>query len=539
VWAFLLLLLLVAPRAAAADWDAGRALSLVDGLAWAYGDKELDRWLGLAVSPEGPFAPGLRPPDRGRLQSLRDPTVYAVEAMITEQEHGWEFVAREAVVYTNRSAAPIETFVMRVFPGEALRDGVQVVGVWIDNRPVSQFALEGSGLFVELPERLDPGERVRVLLFVRALVPAFSPDAPERRMLSMGHIGQYGTADGVVNLGHWLPIVPPVDRRGKFALQPIRENTEHATYDPALFHVVLDVASDLAVATTGVEVHRAEDAGHATVVTVAGPAREFAVELLRGAAVTETEVGGTRIRVFHPRREPAMGHHLLEYAEGALREFSERFGRLSIAEIDVVEAPLAHVLGMEHSGLVLVDASHKGTPYHRSADHEWTVAHEVAHQWWAMDVGTDAGRTPWLDEALASWSADLYFEDRYGADAVATRRQLEIVEPIAALQARGLADLPADLEAWKYDLDQYAAIVYGRASLFFDRVRETIGEEALTAALRAYHADFRDRSATAEDLLDRLRARTEDPDEIDRLYTRWITEGHGYEDLLGLPRGEH
>jgi aminopeptidase N len=285
-------------------------------------------------------------------------------------------------------------------------------------------------------------------------------------------------------------------------------------------------------------VHRAEDGGHATIVSVAGPAREFAVELLRGASIAETEVGGTRIRVFHPRADPAMGQHLLEYAEGALRACSERFGPLSIAELDVVEAPLAHVLGMEHSGLVLVDASHKGVPYHRSQDHEWTVAHEVAHQWWAMDVGSDAGRQPWLDEALASWSADLYLEERYGEDAVAARRQLEIVEPTASLRARGLADVPANLEAWKYDLDQYAAIVYGRASLFFDRARRAMGDEAVFAALRAYHADLRDRTATAEDLLEHLRARAADPHEVDRLYTRWIAEGHGYEDLLGHPPGE-
>jgi hypothetical protein len=237
----------------------------VDGLAWAYGDQELVRWLGLAQAADGPFAPALRAPDRDRLGDLRDPTIYAVEATITEQPGGWEYLARQAVVYTNRSAAPIETLVLRVFPGEVTDRGVRVMGVWVDNRPVEQYALDGSGLLIQLPERLEPGDRARVLLFVRAVVPQFSAEARERRMLPMGHIGQYGASDGVVNLGHWLPVVPPADRRGRFDLAPIRQNTEHGTYEPALFHVVLDVPADLAVATTGVEVHRAEDGGHATV----------------------------------------------------------------------------------------------------------------------------------------------------------------------------------------------------------------------------------------------------------------------------------
>ena len=45
---------------------------------------------------------------------------------------------------------------------------------------------------------------------------------------------------------------------------------------------------------------------------------------------------------------------------------------------------------------------------------EWTVAHVVAHQWWGTAVGNDPSREPVLDEALANWSALLYYREVHG-----------------------------------------------------------------------------------------------------------------------------
>lgn len=524
-------------RAEVPTYDPADALALVDGLAWAWSDRRLERWRDDAATAAGPFAAAVRAPDRDGLAAFAGATVYAVEARLFDQ--GTPVVGgRAAIVWTNRSSEPVGALVLRYYPAaegvraQAPGTHAAVLEAWVEGRP-ARLEAEGSLVEVRLPERVPPRGSVRVLLQFFAEVPAFDPQRTTVRALPSGRQGVFGTADGVVSLGHWLPVVAPSADDGRFLADPLRDHTEHAVYDPALFHVALELDPGYAVASTGVEVHRA-DGGRRTWVGVAA-AREFAIVLVPDAAVAETEVGGTRLRVVHPRAEPAMGHHLLDAAHQSFRLYAERWGRLASAEVDVVEGPLAAVLGVEHPELVVVDASHKGVPYHRSHDHEWTVAHELAHQWWAMEVGTEAGRAPWIDEGLASWAADRYLEDRYGADAVAVRHEIEIVEPTAALRDAGLADVPADLGAWKYDVRQYGAVVYGRASLFFARVREALGDEATDRALAALHARFRYRFADDVDVLGVLREHAPDPTVVDALHRRWIAEGHGYEDLLGSP----
>ena len=48
---------------------------------------------------------------------------------------------------------------------------------------------------------------------------------------------------------------------------------------------------------------------------------------------------------------------------------------------------------------------------------EFTVAHEVAHQYFAGLVGNDSRRFPSIDEPMAQYAAALVIEDMYGREA--------------------------------------------------------------------------------------------------------------------------
>ena len=520
--------------------DLSSALALVDWLGWAASDREVDQYLTEARSDAGLYARSLRESDRSRLRYAEMPALYAVEATLADvriatRQHVLVQI-REAIVYENPASVALEGVALRLFAnGQDHRaHGADVQGVWVDNQP-ARFSIDGTILSVELPAPLPPGHRTRILLHLIEEVPTFDPVAPiGDGALSPEGIGAYGRADGWINLGYWLPIITPTDRRGRFDIRPLRSNTEHAMFDPALFHVVLNTPSAFSLASTGVEIHRTSEGDQATTIAVAGLARDFAVSLLPAASTLQAEVAGTRIRVLHPSDDPVMGQHLLEYAERAMRVYTERFGPISAAEIDVVEAPIRGVVGVEYPGLVSVDVSHQRIPYHRSAAHEWAVAHEVAHQWWSCEVGSDPAMFPWLDEALAANSASLYWLDRYGQDALDARMMIDVTRRTRRLHDQGRPDLPANLPAWKYDLNQYAAIVYGRGSMFFDRVRLEVGDQRYFDALGRYHERFHGRFATPLDLMDALTSAADDPERIEALYTRWIAEAHGYEDLLEL-----
>ena len=111
----------------------------------------------------------------------------------------------------------------------------------------------------------------------------------------------------------------------------------------------------------------------------------------------------------------------------------------------------------------------------------YVTAHEVAHQWWAHQVigGNVQGSTV-LSETMSQYAALMIMEREYGREHM--RRFLKY-ELDSYLRARGgelLEELPLLL------VENQGYIHYRKGSLVMYALRDTIGEEALNAALKRY-----------------------------------------------------
>ena len=166
---------------------------------------------------------------------------------------------------------------------------------------------------------------------------------------------------------------------------------------------------------------------------------------------------------------------------------------------------------------------------------EETIAHEVAHQWWAMAVGSDSIRAPWLDEALTNYSSMIYWEDRYGAAKAAEMRDTHLKQPYSLARMMGAPDGPANLKTADYSNNlQYGALVYGKAALFYQALREKMGDVAFFGALRDYYRDETNQLSNAGDLLAHFEQRAPGQKAAIRaLYQRWILGSSGDEDVAG------
>jgi len=164
---------------------------------------------------------------------------------------------------------------------------------------------------------------------------------------------------------------------------------------------------------------------------------------------------------------------------------------------------------------------------------EESLAHEVGHQWWCIAVGSDSENHPFLDESLTNWSSMLYWEDRYGKATAAKMIDLHLKSAFTMGIALGGGDKPANLPSDAYTNNlQYGAVIYGKAAIFYAKLRDLVGDDAYFAALRDYYANYRDRLAGPDDLHHLMVARAPDKrDAIDALYQHWINEAHGQEDL--------
>lgn len=431
------------------------------------------------------------------------PNVYAVEARVAEagvaeRRRQWVEI-REVVVHRNDSGAHEDQLRLWMFAnGEGSDvDGVMVSGVWVDN-VATRYVLDGSSLVIDLPRRLARGATARILVQLAERIPSFDPRATALPSGVPHAEGWFGHAEGATNLGWFVPVLLPTAARGAL---PRGEVLRPPPTDPAVFHVRLTVPSSYEVASTGVEIGRETRDSERTIQIEARDARSFSAALVPNGSFTEVEVGETRLRVFtsgaaHPAAEP-----LLTLARDTLGVFVARFGAPHTAEIDVVEAPLRGPSAVGLGGMVLVDAAHRGRGVRISASDEGLVAQELARQWWGEDVGSDRIREPWVDDALAAWSASLYWEERHGAGAATDRFAYEVTDRLVALEHGRRTAVAADQGVWSYSRDQLAVVVRGVGQVFFRAVRDDLGDDSFFRNLARYHADFGGRMARGEDLV--------------------------------------
>jgi hypothetical protein len=279
--------------------------------------------------------------------------------------------------------------------------------------------------------------------------------------------------------------------------------------------------------------------------------RDFAILLGRGLRVERTTVEGTTISsVFLPEHE-RVGKRVLAVAASALRTFSSAFGSLPFKNLTIAESPLVAGLGStEFSGFNIIASAFYvdfDSPSMRNLPGlileqrpaveeslEWTVAHLAAHQWWGAGVGNDPAREPVLDEALACWSALLYYKAAYGEERAAAVLQDQVRGVYRLYRTFGGEDMGANRPADAFsNTFQYAAIVTAKGGLMFTELERQLGTEKLFSALRSYYRANVFEIAELDDLRGAIIAESpiEQRRTVARTFSRWLSAKRGDEDI--------
>ncbi|HEY6190234.1 MAG TPA: M1 family aminopeptidase [Pyrinomonadaceae bacterium] len=322
--------------------------------------------------------------------------------------------------------------------------------------------------------------------------------------------------------------------------------------ESADYEVAVDAPPDVRVYASG-EAKTTRAASEASSVReFSGEAlRDFAIVAGRGLRSEEQMVGQTRVRsIFTPEHE-IVGRRVLAQTAEAARVYSTRFGLLPYKTINVVDTPLVAGLGSaEFAGLVAIASAFYvdfDSPPVRNLPEiireqrasvedslEWTVAHTVAHQWWGAVVGNDPERDPVMDEALANWSALLYYRDVHSEERAAAVMEDQLRGVYKVYRTFGGEDMAADRNAREYrNSFQYSAIVSSKGALMFAELRRLLGHQKFFAALRNYYNANMFEVAEMDDLRGAFVAEAPllQRRAVTRTFNRWLSGKRGDEDI--------
>lgn len=214
-----------------------------------------------------------------------------------------------------------------------------------------------------------------------------------------------------------------------------------------------------------------------------------------------------------------------DYAERALKFYSDWLGPYPYPQMSIVYAPLGVGGGMEYPML-----SHIGYTYD-SVDLDLVIAHEIGHTWLYGVLANNEREHPWLDEGLNS-----FIESRYMAEYYPGFEEYELPELVRAYDAMKPLDVIQRKAQFNNTLDspatapqnqsnrQYFFSAYELPKQGLNMMMSQLGVITMKQMFRDYYDDYQFSHVTPE-LLRQSFEKTCDCD-LAWFFEDWIYNAH-------------
>lgn len=472
------------------------------------------------TDPLARYRPAMRPESQAELAGLYTLPRYDIDVELFPRENRLRGKMHLALI--NSSPDPWRYLIFRLYPQLADYKGIMTIHSAVVGGPkyptpqvvVASYQNDNTALSVQLPDFLRPNEELTIDLSWTLDYPTWA-DATTVYAL-------FGQSQTMISLPLFYPSLavyqPSVGvKSGEWWLDEGTIRGDAAFNVASLFVVTVTMPADQVPVTSGTLISSTFVTGQrARHVWVTGPSREFLLHTSPQFRSASTEAEGTRITSYWLPGQEGMGWAALRYAAAALRIYSNEFGPYPYRDMRVAPAPL-FFRGMEYPQVSLLGVE----VYGRQQDQlEFLLAHEIAHQWWYQIVHNDPVNEPWLDEALAEYSMKLYEEQLRGENSAGQLQLTRWDNPVKSMKTEGDATLIDQAVGDFASSSLYETVIYAKGALFYDSLRQTLGDRRFKRFLRDYLTAHRYGIVTTEDWLEAVHALNTPSIEV--LYESWV-----------------
>jgi len=381
----------------------------------------------------------------------------------------------------------------RAFPEGYSFGGINIIEVNQDNKDVTWHLMEDDQILrVALFKSVAPEEVSNIHMEFQLTVP--------KARFRFGY-QTFGNDKITMSLGNWYPILA-VFKDGKWSLDRHQAVGDCTYSEISDYTVKFTVPKEFTVAASGVLKENYTRGNISVYEYSADKIREFGAAISNNYQTSTEEIDGIKIiSYFHPEDKRG-GFMVLNVAKYALKIFNEAFGKYPYPELRIAEANY-YAGGMEFPTFIMMDTGRYEEASLFNASLERSTAHEVAHQWWYNLVGNDQINEPWLDEGLTEFSTAYYFEKRYGTPGRESyfSRQVETTIDFIKNNPRNMLD-PLPLFT---SHSEYFAEVYISGVLFYEDLRNKIGEDLLLEFLRSYLETYKYKNVSLQEFVEFLK----------------------------------
>jgi hypothetical protein len=394
---------------------------------------------------------------------------------------GREVAVNETIRYGNTTGQSLSSVVLAVEPN-LWTNCFSLSVLDQDGAAVTNYTLDGQRLTVYPAQPIQPGAVTTFSLGYSLSLP------PKSSTETFGYLSYQ------LNLTDWYPFIVPYS--GGWILHDSSAFGEHLVYDSADYDVNVKVNDPSVTIAASASDDSNGDSKH---FRLEG-ARTFVLSASDQFKVDTSAVGSIKINSYYFAGDENASKGVVWMATQSLALYQAKFAPYPHQSLSIVETNVPD--GQEYDGLVFLGTNFY-SDYNGTAKSDLITigTHEIAHQWWFGLVGSDQALEPWLDEAMAVYSEDIFYQYNYpNFGNWWWNFRVNYFGP------QGYVDSSV------YDFGtfrSYVNAVYLNGANFLDDLRTRIGDEAFFAFLKDYASQFSYGRATGNGFFTVLRRHTD------------------------------
>jgi hypothetical protein len=453
------------------------------------------------------FRAAMRPEYAADVEQFGKATRYIIDVTVTfDGTQSATLTGSERIRYTNQQDFALNEIYLMLWPngGEQYLSRMTMSNVTVAGQAVTP-EMENGQLAARLPLAAPLASGASIDLSAD-----FSIEAQDG--IDTSGAARFGLTNGVLLAPTFYPLIPRIVEGGQWQTIPAPPGGDTTNSDTALYVWRVTAPADLAIAATGTVVDSAKSGGMQTQTIVTGPMRDLAL-VVGPLELTQRAVGDITLNAWMLAEHASLAAAMLDYTEGQITTLQAEVGDYPFEELDIVDAPGAFG-GIEYPGTIFIGVVGQGDFFERA------TVHETGHQWFYSVVGDDQLLQPWLDEAAASYTEVLYEEKIHGARAAAAAlREFRAYVPFAQHPDQPIGEPVANYASQ----EDYALIVYYKGALFFEALRQQMGDDVFFAFLKDYYAQYRYGFASSADF--QAQAQKTCSCDLSTLFDLWVYKG--------------
>ena len=201
---------------------------------------------------------------------------------------------------------------------------------------------------------------------------------------------------------------------------------------------------------------------------------------------------------FYTPTESELWKHSLHTVEDAIRTRSEWIGEYPYNVVSAVQGPDGFGGGMEYPTITLI------SPQSNEKFLEFTIAHEVGHNWFYGILGTNERQHPWMDEGIntfydnrySKWKYPNEGEIKFGTQSFAIKDAERLVFESKAVVKK---DQPVNIEGDTFTNLNYDLVAYYKTGAWLELLEKKLGKETFDKAMQEYYRQWQFKHPYPED----------------------------------------